>query len=685
MESYLIDITTWLFLFIILSPINLPLTRKLLPNLADRGWVFSKIIAILLIGYFSWLLGMLKLVPFSQTSIFLLLVILAVINFFVQKNSKKPWFSKLPLKIIILEEVVFSIGFIFWSLVRSHNPDIHDLEKFMDFGFINSILRSNYFPPKDIWLAGSSINYYYFGHLVSALIIKLIGTRAEVGYNLILSWLFSLTLTASFSIGFNLVNRQEKKTGLAIFAGFLTAIFLTLFGNLQVIFAFIKGIGEYWYPDATRFIPNTIHEFPIYSFVVADLHGHLLDVPFVLLTVVFFFSNFFTEAASDENNKDKKEHKGGWESQLPKYVFSGFTLAAMYMTNAADAIIYFGLLAFFTFFRNLSLIRKNRLDPIILTRVIGPLILTITSLIFFSLPFQLTFKPFTEGIRLASEKSPWWMFLTIWSFSLFFALSFIFSYLKRNGEKTLSDYFILFVSLFSIVLIIIPEIIYFKDIYTGQPRANTMFKFTYQAFMLFSIVSAYTIVRIGQNVLEKVSVKGIIWLLIGLNLIEIMSFYPYLAVNSAYGRSLFGNLRGLDGLMYLSETQPEDYQSVKWFNENVVGQPVILEAVGESYTNYARISANTGLPTVLGWPVHEWLWRKDVKITEKRRAEVETIYTSKNIDEAQNLLVNYNVQYIYLGGLEREKYPNLNELQLLSLGEVVYQNGTSKIIKIDYH
>ena len=164
-----------------------------------------------------------------------------------------------------------------------------------------------------------------------------------------------------------------------------------------------------------------------------------------------------------------------------------------------------------------------------------------------------------------------------------------------------------------------------------------------------------------------------------------MSFYPYLAVNSAYGRSLFGNLRGLDGLMYLSETQPEDYQSIKWFNENVVGQPVILEAVGESYTNYARISANTGLPTVLGWPVHEWLWRKDVKITEKRRAEVETIYTSKNIDEAQNLLVNYNVQYIYLGGLEREKYPNLNELQLLSLGEVVYQNGTSKIIKIDYH
>ena len=140
MESYLIDITTWLFLFIILSPINLPLTRKLLPNLADRGWVFSKIIAILLIGYFSWLLGMLKLVPFSQTSIFLLLVILAVINFFIQKNSKKPWFSKLPLKIIILEEVVFSIGFIFWSLVRSHNPDIHDLEKLL--GLTNVTVNS---------------------------------------------------------------------------------------------------------------------------------------------------------------------------------------------------------------------------------------------------------------------------------------------------------------------------------------------------------------------------------------------------------------------------------------------------------------------------------------------------------------------------------------------------------------
>ena len=71
----------------------------------------------------------------------------------------------------------------------------------MDFGFINSILRSDYFPPKDMsWLSGGTINYYYFGHLTSALLIKTLGTRPEIGYNLTLSLLFALTLTASFSL-----------------------------------------------------------------------------------------------------------------------------------------------------------------------------------------------------------------------------------------------------------------------------------------------------------------------------------------------------------------------------------------------------------------------------------------------------------------------------------------------------
>src|SRR5258708_38797604 len=36
------------------------------------------------------------------------------------------------------------------------SPDIHGLEKYMDYGFVNSILRSQYFPPKDMWFTPRS-------------------------------------------------------------------------------------------------------------------------------------------------------------------------------------------------------------------------------------------------------------------------------------------------------------------------------------------------------------------------------------------------------------------------------------------------------------------------------------------------------------------------------------------------
>ena len=658
------EIITWVLFFLALGIINLPLTRLTLPNLADRGWIFSRILAVMLIGYFSWFFGMLRILTFSKTSILTLILLLFGLNIVIKFFSKKPWFGSITPKIFILEEIIFLGGFIFWVFIRSHNPDIHDLEKYMDFGFINSILRSDYFPPKDMWLSGGTINYYYFGHLTSALLIKTLGTRPEIGYNLTLSLIFALTLTASFSIGYNLFALNKKKsTMIALSAGFITSITLTLLGNLQVVYAFFKGVGNYWYPDATRFIPNTIHEFPIYSFVVADLHGHLFDIPFVLLLIIFLFSNFFTQSEQNHQKDVKTTEKS---NIFLKYTFPGFALAIMYMTNVADSLIYAGLFSLVALFH-------KKFKAIALTAFL---------LFAFSLPFQLTFKPFAQGIRIATEHTPLWMFLIIWGFSLYFSLTFVVSYLKKSFAANSSDKFIFLVSIFSFILIIIPEVIYFKDIYSGQPRANTMFKFGYQAFMLFAIVSAYTFVRILGELISKFNPRRLIWLLISVNLFEIMAIYPYLAITGAYGKNLFENVKGLDGLRYLSVIRPSDYESIKWINKNISDQPVILEAVGESYTDFARISANTGLPTVLGWPVHEWLWRNDVKITELRRTDIETVYNTTDLIEAKRLLNFYKVGYVYVGLLEKEKYPNLIDSKFNLLGNVVYSNESVKIYKL---
>ena len=104
---------------------------------------------------------------------------------------------------------------------------------------------------------------------------------------------------------------------------------------------------------------------------------------------------------------------------------------------------------------------------------------------------------------------------------------------------------------------------------------------------------------------------------------------------------------------------------------------MVLEANGDSYTGYGRVSAATGLPTILGWYVHEWLWRNDIADLNQKAADIETIYTSEDRERIQELLKQYRVSYLFIGSTEREKYQeNLKTEVLKSLGTVVFRDET---------
>ena len=125
---------------------------------------------------------------------------------------------------------------------------------------------------------------------------------------------------------------------------------------------------------------------------------------------------------------------------------------------------------------------------------------------------------------------------------------------------------------------------------------------------------------------------------------------------------------------------------IKWLKKNVKGAPVVLEANGDSYSGYERVSAMTGLPTVLGWYVHEWLWRDDTADLNEKSADIESIYTSSDEEYVKELLEEYDVFYIFVGSKEREKYGDaLNEEVLNSLGEVVFQDEeySTYILKVN--
>ena len=123
-----------------------------------------------------------------------------------------------------------------------------------------------------------------------------------------------------------------------------------------------------------------------------------------------------------------------------------------------------------------------------------------------------------------------------------------------------------------------------------------------------------------------------------------------------------------------------DYQAVVWLREQSL-DGVILEAVGESYTKKARVSTFTGMTTVLGWRVHEWLWRGGFEIPGQRTTEVQTIYEDPLSFEAQESLSLYKVEYIFIGSQENKVY-ELAINDLLKLGDIIYSQDGVFIIKV---
>lgn len=706
MEWVLLSIR-WYLPLLFLGIIAYPAAKKIFRIFPDNGYAFGKTITILFISYSSLVLGGLKILPFTQSAIIFLAVIFGFINLGLFLNSKKKSHKQslkpFVIPLIIFEELLFFIAFLFWTYIRSQEPSIRSLEKFMDFGFINSILRSTYFPPKDIWYPPYPINYYYFGHLVGATLIKLTNIKSAIGYNLLLATIFALGITQSFSLIIGIAYKYMKdvlKTTIDFFRfikivciGLLGSFIVNLGGNLHTIYLFTKGYpnenpvpfweiistynpAKYWYPNATRFIPFTIHEFPSYSYVVADLHGHVFDIPFVLLTIAILFIIFIQ--ISSRVTRDK--------FQIIFPVFLGFLTAIHYMTNAFDGPIYLllTLLILFILFK-------------LTLRWFFYSILLLSSFIAFSLPFSRFFSPFVNGIGINCspqflikigkigpflfEKgncqiSSLWMLFILWGFFWINFLLFAFIQLITKKDSLhinqrlqyTFDLFIFILFAFGLFLTVIPEFFYIKDIYPAHFRANTMFKLGYQAFMIMSIASAYTFFRI--KLLPKM--QSVILSFVFIIFFSLIAIYPLFSIPSYYGRLTQKPI--LDGSKWIEDQYPEDKEMIDYLNTNEPEQPTILEAQGDSYTDFERISAMTGLPTVAGWWVHEWLWRGSSDIIAKRIPDVVNLYESNNMQLTKNLLQKYHIKYIVIGRMEKQKYKNLNEKKFTILGKPIFRS-----------
>jgi uncharacterized membrane protein len=588
----------------------------------------------------------------------------------------------------------------------------------------------------DIWFSGNNpINYYYFGHLAGATLIKLTNIKPSIGYNLLLATVFGLAITQVFSLVSNIINLSGSriKYGMTlrlIFFGLLGSFIVNLGGNLHTIYLFTTGYpnenpvpfwqilsgfnpAKYWYPNATRFIPFTIHEFPSYSWVVADLHGHVFDIPFVLLTLAILFVMFVQQNTQNKHlSKNSKfqvpssKQFSNFKTQIsklltPNYsllttIFLGFLTAIHYMTNAFDGPIYLllSLVIFFVLFR---LTLKFFFSAAFL----------ISSFLIFSLPFSYHFKPFVAGIGVNCgselfssigkigpflfekgncQLSPLWMLFVLWGFFWISFVLFVIASRVKRGEaisfmKSKINSFIFLLFSFGTFLIIIPEFFYIKDIYPAHFRANTMFKLGYQAFIMMAIAATYVFFRIKTI---KKSFLSLLLTTIYLLLTILVLIYPFFSIPSYYGP--LNRPVDLDGANWLTTAYPEDKEIIDFLNKNVKDQPTILEAQGDSYTDYERISAMTGLPTVAGWWVHEWLWRGTSEAVGQRIPDIATLYQSADINKTKALIRKYQIKYIVVSKMEKQKYPQLKEDKFLTLGELIFRSSNSEgaIYQIKY-
>ncbi|RLI73350.1 hypothetical protein DRO97_07655, partial [Archaeoglobales archaeon] len=242
---------------------------------------FFSVLAVVLVTYlFSFLF------PFKIVFYIVFLIFIALSLYTIVKN-------KFKIEIDKSEEFVFVIFFAYFIFLRSLVPDVYGAEKFMDMAFINSVLKSNVFPPNDPYFAGGKLDiYYYFGHVIGAGIILMSFAKPEIGYNIAMAAISAFSFLIAFGFLKEFVEEKYAAIGsiFILFSGNLyaaTELFYKLLTFQKVSYLF------YW--NATRVIEDStfsyaITEFPYFSFIHADYHAHVVAIPITLLCLSFLYN-----------------------------------------------------------------------------------------------------------------------------------------------------------------------------------------------------------------------------------------------------------------------------------------------------------------------------------------------------------------------------------------------------------
>lgn len=753
MSADVLSCSGWWVCLFLLGIALLPLTMLLFRSFDDRGYPFSKFLGLGLVSLCSFSCSTFHLLPFSRWAL-VAIIVLSVI-------AQAVWLALSPSArdalgeglrdpgfwtMMVLEELVFVLALALWSWVRAQAPDLSTLEKPMDHGFLAAILDSTYLPAQDMWYAGEGINYYYFGHFATAVLCRLTGVGSSVGYNLMVATTFAATFSTASALVMDLVClRRRPSRVMGMMAGFVAGVILCFGGNghafiYRIILPFLGRLGvitwtdTYWFADSTRYIncypgshDATIHEFPSYSFAVADLHAHMLDLCFVVVFLALALA-FLIRRRGEWQLAYRIPSREAFALEL---ILMGVFLGIMSMTNYWDFAVYLVVSAFLVLYTVLQ--RDGRSGWVMMVEFACTMMLLYACARVTAFPFTLHFQMITASIAFVSQHSPFHEWFVLWYPALIlivlYAVTLVCDGPHRGdlgdaseegaweddpamdavswsgsglddvdaddtaglqpvrwytrlrfwvADLEPSDLFVLMLLVCAFGLILVPEVVYVVDIYATAPRANTMFKFTYQAFVMFSLALGYTLVR----VLAPDHVRTARWRTACGTVAALLVVISLVFAPGAMSYALRQDKGTLDGLAYIAAKDPDEAAAIAWIGEHTEPDAIILEAEGDSYTEYCRISSSTGRPTVLGWYAHEWLWRGSPAANNERKADVEAIYTGDDPGQVGDLIARYRVSYIYVGPRERERYGGLDEARLSQLAQEEHRFGDVVLYRV---
>jgi YYY domain-containing protein len=803
----MLHLVLWYILITLLGLLAFPLTYKFLPGLADRGYTLARTLGLLIWGYIFWIFGSFGLLQNDIGGELFALFFLAALGIWsfrsLDGDEVRTWIRQ-KRRMLLVVEVLFLVAFLGWAIVRSANPEITGTEKPMELAFINAILRSPTLPPNDPWLSGYSISYYYYGYVMIAMLARLTATSGGTAFNLGLSLVFGLSAIGSYGLLYNLLaawrgNRQSSTARHqsplpALLAPFFVLFVSNLSGLLHILR--VKGVfwrqsesGDWvspfwawldigsisqpppenpfyhwWWWQGSRIVQDydflgnnkgdIIDEFPFFSFLLGDLHPHVLAMPFAFLGmalalnllldgsrgkirwlgirlhlnwyafglaafalgamgflntwdfpfyVALFSGAYVLKRMYDLRSMDEPRRLTIWESAkdflsigvslgvtgglifLPFYIgFSsqagGFIPNLIFITKGVYTWIQFVplLIPLFGFLFYLWKRFSNRRQLITgfkVTLVIIGVLLAVTALLTALISLLHVFSGINSDAAIAASAflgslaSPGWSETISEGFNrrlttpgtlltLAVMLTFVIALLWPNrtppepatpaSRLPRTHIFAILLTLIAALLVLVPEFFFLRDFF-GY-RINTIFKFYFLAWLFWATAAAYATLVLWEK-LE--GTWGLIFKSMTVLVLALSLLYPIMG--------LWSKTNGfnppqweLDGTSHITRYNPDEASAMQWLWTAPLG--VVAESVGGSYSVHARMSTNSGQPTVLGWVGHEHQWRGGFQEMGSREGDIARLYCAANWSEAQSVIDQYGIRYIVIGNLERSTY-----------------------------